>query len=391
MIKEQFVKRSLLLAISAATLSTAAYAESSVTLYGIIDTGIGYAKVDGSYTDPRTGAKSEFDGSRVAMTTGQTAGSRWGLRGKEDLGDGLYATFRLESGYDSANGSSLQNNRLFGREATVGLGSDQWGEFRLGRQYNVASRLMASMYGSGFGGGFSQLNTGGGLGFSAAYFVRYDNLALYESPSMGGFRVSAGYAFNADDRNAAQTGFRTADNTRAITTGISYANGPLMAFFAYDQLNASNKLSSAQTAATPRSFTLGGSYDFEVFKLALAYERATDGWFAGKGLPSSASVGTFRGTPSNTFVDGFSSNSYLIAASVPLGGASSMFGSWQRVDPNNSDLTGGDSTSNTFALGYSYTLSKRTTMYAAATYTNNFAFQNDVKAREAVIGLRHSF
>jgi predicted porin len=68
-----------------------------------------------------------------------------------------------------------------------------------------------------------------------------------------------------------------------------------------------------------------------------------------------------------------------------------MFGSWQRVDPNNSDLTGGDSTSNTFALGYSYTLSKRTTMYAAATYTNNFAFQDDAKATEAVIGLRHAF
>ncbi|WMD19728.1 porin [Achromobacter seleniivolatilans] len=385
------MKKTLLLAVSAATLSTAAYAETSVTLYGIIDTGIGYAKVDGSYVDPQTGAKSDLKASRIGMTSGQTAGSRWGLRGKEDLGDGLYATFRLESGYDSANGTSSQNGRLFGREATVGLGSDQWGEFRLGRQYNVASRLMASMYGSSFGGGFTQLNTGGGLGFSGAYFVRYDNLALYESPSIGGFRVSAGYAFNADDRSTAQTGFKTADNTRAITSGISYANGPLMAFFAYEQLNASNKLSSAQTAATPRSFTLGGSYDFEVVKLALAYERATDGWFAGKSLPSSASIGALRGTPSNAFVDGFSTNSYLLAASVPLGGASSMFGSWQRVDPNNSDLTGGDSTSNTFALGYSYTLSKRTTMYAVGSYTKNFAFQSDAKATEAMVGLRHSF
>jgi predicted porin len=385
------VKKTLLLAVSAATLSTAAYADTSVTLYGIIDTGIGYAKVNGSYVDPQTGAKSDLKASRLGMTSGQTAGSRWGLRGKEDLGDGLYATFRLESGYDSANGSSSQNSRLFGREATVGLGSDQWGEFRLGRQYNVASRLMAAMYGSSFGGGFTQLNTGGGLGFSGSNFVRYDNLALYESPSIGGFRVSAGYAFNADDRTTAQTGFKTADNTRAITSGVSYANGPLMAFFAYEQLNASNKLSSAQTAATPRSFTLGGSYDFEAFKLALAYERATDGWFAGKSLPSSASIGSFRGTPSNAFVDGFSTNSYLLAASVPLGGSSSMFGSWQRVDPNNSDLTGGDSTSNTFALGYSYTLSKRTSMYALASYTKNFAFQSDAKATEAMVGLRHSF
>jgi len=385
------VKKTLLLTVCAATLSTAAYAETSVTLYGIIDTGIGYAKVDGSYVDPQTGARSDFKASRIGMTSGQTAGSRWGLRGKEDLGDGLYATFRLESGYDSTGGTSSQNGRLFGREATVGLGSDQWGEFRIGRQYNIASRLMASMYGTGFGGGFTQLNTGGGLGFSGSNFVRYDNLALYETPSIGGFRLSAGYAFNADDRSAAQTGFKTADNTRAITSGISYVNGPVMAFFAYEQLNASNKLSSGQTAATPRSFTVGGSYDFEVFKLALAYERATDGWFAGKSLPSSATIGSLRGTPSNAFVDGFSTNSYLLAASVPLGGASSMFGSWQRVDPNNKDLTGGDSTSNTFALGYSYTLSKRTTMYTLASYTQNFAFQNDAKATEAMVGLRHSF
>ncbi|MBO1015498.1 porin [Achromobacter sp. SD115] len=385
------MKKTLLVALSAATLSSVAYAQTSVTLYGIIDTGIGYAKVDGSYINRETGMKTDMAGSRVGMTTGQTAGSRWGLRGKEDLGGGLYATFRLESGYDSANGSSSQNSRLFGREATVGLGSADWGEFRLGRQYNVATRLMYAMFGPDFGGGFTQLNTGGGLGFSSSNWVRYDNLALYESPSMGGFRFSAGYAFNADDRNAAQTGFRTADNTRAITSGISYANGPLMGFFAYEQLNASNKLSSAQTAATPRSFTVGGSYDFEVFKLALAYERATDGWFAGKSLPSGAGIGNFRGTPSNVFVDGFSTNSYLLAASAPLGGASSMFGSWQRVDPNNRSLTGGDSVSSTYSLGYSYSLSKRTTMYAVASYTRNFAFLSDAKATEAMIGLRHSF
>lgn len=136
------------------------------------------------------------------------------------------------------------------------LAATNGGEFRLGRQYNVASRLMASMYGLDLAAASRSSIRVEAL--ASARRSQYDNLALYESPSMGGFRVSAGYAFNADDRNAAQTGFRTADNTRAITTGISYANGPLMAFFAYDQLNASNKLSSAQTAATPRSFTLGG-------------------------------------------------------------------------------------------------------------------------------------
>lgn len=386
------MKKTILLAASAATFSAAAvHAETSVTLYGLIDTGIGYAKVDGSYTNPTTGASADVNASRFGSTTGQTAGSRWGLRGKEDLGDGLYATFKIESGFDSNNGESIQGGRLFGREATIGLGSADWGEVRLGRQYNVATRMMASLFGSNFGGGFTQLNTGAGLGFSGSNWVRYDNLALYESPSFGGFRVSAGYSFNANDLTTAQTGFATADNTRAITSGLSYNNGPLVAFISYEQLNASNKLSTAQTSATPRSFTVGAAYDFEVLKLIAAYERATDGWFAGKGLPAGANINGFRGTPSNTFVDGFSTNSYLLGVSVPLGGASSMFGSWQRVDPNNSDLTGGDSTSNTFALGYSYKLSKRTSLYAAGSYTKNFAFQSDAKATEAVVGLRHAF
>lgn len=172
---------------------------------------------------------------------------------------------------------------------------------------------------------------------------------------------------------------------------MSYVNGPLRAFFAYEQLNASNKLPSAQSSATPRSFTVGGLYDFDVLKLVIAYERATDGWFAGKSLPSGATFGSVRGTPNNAFIDGFSANSYLLAIAVPLGGASSMFGSWQRVDPNNSNLTGGDSMTNTFGLGYSYSLSKRTSLYAAASYTKNFAFLDSAKVTEAMIGLRHAF
>lgn len=384
------MKKTILLAASAAALSTAAQAETSVTLYGLIDTGIGYANVDGSVTNPTTGARSSLDSSRIGTTTGMTAGSRWGLRGKEDLGDGLYATFRLESGFDSNNGNSLQNGRLFGRETTVGLGNASWGEFTIGRQYNVATRMYASMFGRKFGG-FTQLNTGAGLGFSASNWVRYDNLALFESARFGGFQVSAGYSFNADDRNAAQTGFATADNTRAITSGVNYANGPLMAFFSYEQLNPSGRLSSEQRSTTPRAFTVGGSYDFEVVKLALAYERANDGWFAGKSLPGGASIGSFRGTPSTSFVDGFSANSYLLALSAPIGAAGTLFGSWQRVDPNNDSLTGGDSTTNTFGLGYSYSLSKRTSVYAVGSYTKNYAFMDDVKATEASVGIRHAF
>ena len=106
--------------------------------------------------------------------------------------------FQLESGFDSRNGSSLQNNRLFGREATVGLGSAEWGEIRLGRQYNVAARYFSGMFGSSFGGGFNQLSTGAGLGFSSAYYVRYDNLVVYETPSLAGFKAAVCLLYTSD-------------------------------------------------------------------------------------------------------------------------------------------------------------------------------------------------
>jgi len=383
--------KKLFVAAAATALSGAASAQSSVTLYGLIDTGVGYANVDGTYTDPATGRRTSIDNSRIGSTTGTTAGSRWGLRGKEDLGDGLYAVFQLESGFDSRNGSSLQNNRLFGREATVGLGSAEWGEIRLGRQYNVAARYFSGMFGSSFGGGFNQLSTGAGLGFSSAYYVRYDNLVVYETPSLAGFKAAVGYAFNADDRRTAQTGFATADNTRAITAGLRYDNGPLMGFATYDQLNASNQLSQNQVDATPRSYIVGGSYDFEVFKVALAYNRITDGWFAGKSLPNGGSIGTFTGTPSYAFAKGFRSNSYMLAVAAPVGKSGGAFASWQRADANSKQLTGGDAASNTYSLGYNYNLSKRTDLYAVASYTTNWAFLDNAKATEVNMGIRHRF
>jgi len=385
------VKKKLLLAAITTALSGTVYAETSVTLYGIIDTGINYSRITGSYTDPATGAQNDYKATRTGMRSDNSQGSRWGLRGKEDLGGGNYAFFKLESGIDPTSGDSGQNNRLFGRESVLGIGGDSWGELSMGRHYNVASRMMISMFGPKFGGGFFQLSTGAGLGFSAANFQRYDNLALYQSPSISGFRFSAGYSSNVDSKKASETGFATADNTRAITAGLSYQNGPLMAYFAYDQLKASDKLSSAERDATPRAYSVGGSYDFEVLKLALAYERTTDGWFAGKSFDSNASIGPVRGTPTNAFVKGFRANSYLVAVSVPLNESSSMFGSWQRVDPNNNSLTGGDSNTNTFALGYTYALSKRTNVYAVGSYTKNYAFLSDAKLTTASIGLRHAF
>src|SRR5690606_12735283 len=112
------MKKTLLAAALTVGFFGVAQAETSVTLYGIIDTGIGYNKVEGA---------GDYEAKKIGLINGVQSGSRWGLKGTEDLGDGLQAIFQLESGFDSSTGHQAQGGRLFGRHATIGLQGDSWG------------------------------------------------------------------------------------------------------------------------------------------------------------------------------------------------------------------------------------------------------------------------
>jgi len=360
------------LSFSPALAATAA--SSSVQLYGLIDTGLQYL------------SNGPSGNSKTGMSTGNLSGSRWGLRGAEDLGDGLSAVFTLESGFNSANGQSGQSGRLFGRQATVGLKGDSWGLLEFGRQTNIASKYIAAI--DPFGASYGQANVG--AAFGAANTVRHDNMVMYQTPSFSGFQFGLGYSFNVADTTAAQTGFKTANNTRAITTGLRYVNGPLNLALTYDQLNMANQLG---TDEKPKQWIIGGSYDFEVVKLALAYGQTRDGWFTGQSLNnfSSAANPSGKSFSSNVVAKDFKSNSYLVGLSAPVGGAGSILASWQRADANNTSLTGDDATMNIYSLGYTYNLSKRTNLYALGSYATNFAFVDGLKSTVGMVGVRHRF
>lgn len=380
------MKKTLLAAALLAGFAGVAQAETSVTLYGIIDTGIGYNKISGAKDSNPYGIQN---GSKVGMINGVQNGSRWGLRGSEDLGDGLRAVFQLESGFDSGNGKSGQSPRLFGRQATIGLASDSWGQLDFGRQTNIASKYFGSI--DPFGAGFGQANIG--TAFSAANTQRYDNMVMYQTPSFSGFQFGLGYSFNADDNKTSETGFRTADNTRAITTGLRYVNGPLNVAFSYDQLNRSNAGKTDDTDTTARQYILGGSYDFEVVKLALAVSRTQNGWFAGPGVNGNSVLSKVASDEfTNTFRKDFKANSYLVGLSAPIGGASNVFGSWQMVDPKGDYAKDRDlKKMHVFSLGYTYDLSKRTNLYAYGSYSKNYALVEDLKSTAVGVGLRHRF
>ncbi|ALX85935.1 porin [Achromobacter xylosoxidans] len=393
------MKKTLLAAAILTTFAGVAQAESSVTLYGVIDTGIGYNKVSGDFPirNPATGTVTQQDmsGSRLGMINGVQAGSRWGLRGSEDLGDGLRAMFKVESGFDSGDGRS-QQNRLFNRQATIGLANDSWGSVEFGRQTTVGGTFLADI--DPFYTSFTQANIG--TSFSAANTMRWDNMVMYRSPWTDGFQFALGYSFNVDGTDANQSGFQTADNARGITAGLRYVQGPLNVSLTYDQINSSNRArvldangdpvitngtpAEFDHSIKPRQYAVAASYDLEVVKLAAAYGRTTDGWFVSQDLPN-LTLGSYH------YASGFKANSYMLGATLPLGGTGNLFGSWQHVSPSNDLLSGDDANMNIWSVGYTYDLSKRTSVYAYGSYGKNYAFIDGLKSTAGGVGVRHLF
>ena len=363
------------MALTAACAGTA-HAETAVTLYGIIDIGVGYERIRGD----------GFHASRIGEVHGVASGSRVGLRGVEDLGDGLAAVFTLESGFAPTNGERQQGNRLFGRQATLGLDSTQWGRIEFGRQINMASELFSLI--DPFGTSYNAANLGTTLG--ATNTMRLDNLVLYHSPVVSGFQLGIGYSFNADDTLDDSPGFATADNNRAVTAGLSYANGPLFVAAAYDSLRGNAAAAGGQSSARLREYSLGATYDFDVVKVAASVGQTLDGWYVGQTLAimpdgSDQDFGYFK------LADGFRATSTMLGLTVPVGNSTAVFTSWQRAAPNNSKLTGDDKIFNVYALGATYTLSKRTNVYAYASYGQNYAFRDGVTDTAVITGIRHQF
>jgi general bacterial porin, GBP family len=221
-------KISIAVACVAAFAAASAHAQSSVTLYGLIDAGI-------AYTNNVAGS------GRVAMQSGNISGSRFGLRGAEDLGGGLKAIFVLENGFDVGQGTLKQSSRMFGRQAFVGLSSNQFGTVTMGRQYDDVVDFVTPL--SATSGTF------GDSGFAHPYdndnlqhTVRFNNSVKFTSQNYNGFKFGGMYAFSNSDEFAV---------SRAYSAAASYNYGPLNVAAGYLQTNGSaDKLGSGAYANT---------------------------------------------------------------------------------------------------------------------------------------------
>lgn len=379
------MKKTLLAAALTIGFMGAAQAETSVTLYGIVDAGISYQQVKG--TNPFTGA--DYKSNSTGFLSGGQSESRWGLRGTEDLGEGLQAVFVLENGFDIGTGRANHDNRLFGRQATVGLRSDAWGQLDFGRQSNIATKYFADVA-SPFGTDFSQARAG--TTFGAADSVRYDNMIMYQTPNFSGFQFGVGYSFNNSGNQQFKVSGDRQPNSRAWTTGLRYVNGPIGAALTYDQIkSAETFLDPNDNGVSIKSWNLGASYDFNVVKLHLGFGQTRNGWLSSvqyADLPAFQSANT--GYYAN---DGMKVNSYTVGLSAPIGASSSVMASWGMADPRDAGVhaMGATSKQQVYSLGYTYALSKRTNVYAIGSYAKHVAFQDDLKSTFVGAGIRHQF
>lgn len=386
------MKKTLLAAALLAGFAGAASAQSSVTLYGLLDGGLRYNKVS---LDNNPGASS------FGLAYGQQSGNRFGLRGVEDIGGGNRVTFQLESGFEFGNGALQQGGRIFGRQAWLGVENNSWGYVRIGRQTNFATEYVGIPV-DPFGTGFGQLNMG--AAFGVANTDRLSNAIKYQTPNMSGFQAGVGYSFatgntgvyTAAAGGGASTGsaynFATQNNMRQLTLGAKYANGPVYVAASYDKIYAQE---SKGENASISSWNIAGTYDFKVVKLAAGYGQTRDGAVLGQGSGISG-AGSFSnigaGNGDVIFAPAVGTNSYIVGATVPVNPVSRVLLSWTMLTPNTNMKDAYNAQNQTaYNIAYTYDFTKRTNMYALFGYMTNVGTVDTLKSTLVGVGLRHQF
>ena len=334
----------------AAAASAPVHAQSSVTLYGIIDEGINYTS--NVQTSPGQGH------NLYSLSSGILSGSRWGLRGVEDLGGGLKALFLLENGFDVNNGKLGQGSLLFGRQAYVGL-SGAFGTVTLGRQYDpvvdyIHPLMPSAMFSGSIGahpGDLDNLNNTN----------RVNNAVKYRTPSYAGLTAEGMYSFGGVPGSMA--------GNQIYSLGAGYARGPLNVGVGY--LNARNPNASffgTAVGATAATNNFGSS------PVINGYASAQSEKIISAGATYAIGAATLGAIYSNTKYE-------------RLSGVASVL---------NPAGMGGTATFNSAELSFQYQLTRALSVGAAYNYTdggasNNAKYQQGALSADYVVSKRTDF
>jgi predicted porin len=341
-----------------ALCSGAAMAQSNVTVYGVMDLGV---SVD----------QGGVAGTSTRVTSGMATQSRLGFRGTENLGDGLSAFFVIEGGIHADNGTSTQNNTVFGRHTAVGL-AGHFGSISAGLQDTPLFTVLNVVVDPLHNGIIRSNNLMPPTGFRAS------NSVLYRSNDFGGFSGGLMYVAGEVPGNSAAG--------RAVGGSLDYAQGPLAASIAWHRKNNDTALVTGLDPA--RNYLVGANYDFRVVRAFAGYE-------VNKGpnsAPLNNGAAVFGGVPPTASTD---SRDILLAASVPFG-ASTLVASYVRAD----DRSVHNQDAQQMGVAYMYAFSKRSDVYTSyavirnhngAAYTEGNSEEPGTGNRQFTVGLRHRF
>lgn len=378
---------------------------ADVTLYGRIDGGFQYNQnsIDVNGTEV-------VDDSSFKMGSGQSTGSRFGLKGTEEISEGLKVGFVLEHGFNLDDGTFGDEDRMFNREATLQLISDDYGTLALGRTGSIKSdagtfRFYAAAA-NPFGNGWSNIP-----GISVAMFAdqdtRYDNTITYQSPTFAGTTIYAQYSMGGNDENE-----MTHRAERYAALGVNYVAGNVnlaaVVDWTDDAYTKDFLLIYGKERDDQYTINIGGSYDCGHAKTYLAaqyFKNANDvanmvglmdetsialAELAGFTLPSEEDLVSW-----GTLFDKFKGYGVSIGTDIPAFGGNFLVSlAYTDAEEENWDA---DVKAYSGAVAYTYPLSKRTNLYAAGVYNNReikgslVGYEIEQDQYQAFFGMVHKF
>ena len=373
-----------LIAVAALSAMAASAMAANVTVSGVVDLGLNFKNVK-----PFKG-----DTTRTfTMNAGQNSGSRVKFAGSEELGNDVVVGFHLESGFKADTGILEDTNNIFRRESRLYV-KTAFGTLHAGR----FGALEAGTGSVSIFGGDVAFGTGWGDSIMKASSIlegisaRYDNSIAYQSPTFAGATLYLMHSFKESsqklggefDKSLGDEGRPSANQYNGV--GLKYVNGPFNAAFVASLQNYGNELGDVKNG---KAFSLAAAYDFGVCKVAAEGQYFNKGRYYADFAVSDNEV---TGGDLKTGNKGWGS---IISVTAPVAGGK-VLASVGYKDAKNIDVTAKKNKVWNAGLAYTYSLSKRTMLYAAAGYTenkkeNNGTVTDKTKTTEVAAGLVHKF
>ena len=382
--------------IAVAVLGATAFSvqAADVTMYGKVDLGLQYKT-----SEVTVGDKTMVDEDTFSMENGRNSASRFGIKGSEDLGNGMKVSFQLENGFKADSGEFKTEGKLFDRQATVALSSD-FGTLTMGRVGGIGSGAgfdIVYLTGDSFDGGCGDV-----LGLVQS--ARYDNMITYQTPKFAGLQATVQYSFNEDSTDKDREGSSAVD--RYASAALTGNFGALNTVLAYEFQNYQS-YGEDKRGEDGHVVYLGGNYDCGFAKTFVMGQ-----YFKGvqtSGVNALAMLGDIKGDqPDTTLEDEFDADynkgakgyGLHLGTIVPISNGDLTVGAYYVDGTAETSKTGVEERDFDYmglAAKYEYRLSKRTSVYLAAGYykatldATTKADEVEEKVGEVFTGLTHAF